>query len=228
MVVYTLSDIRKTNLKDTFFGTYIYRKLSTYVTYFFVKTTITPNQVSILSLFSSLVAAYLFSFGRFSYTVPAIIFLQLGMILDYSDGQIARLKKLSSKFGAWMDVIFGMIQNNLVILGMTSGYFRNTGNPDIWLLGFITLFAWNMTCFVHLNAMIFFPGMELKATILAKQVQKGFHLPPQFFSIGSDVYFVILSLAVILHLLPHGFLLMVILGNLYWLAVSLYYFKLYK
>lgn len=223
----TIVDIKKTNLDDTFFGKYIYRFLATYFTFFLARTPLTPNQVSILSLLFALLAAVFFGFGNLQLAIIGVVFLQIGMILDYCDGQIARLKKLGSNRGAWFDVILGMIQNNLLILGVTIGLLRthaSLGVNSIWLLGFFTLFAWNMTCYVHLVAMIFFPKFELKSSKLANKVRKGFHIKPQYFSIGSDVYFILIGLGELFSFVPYVLFLLSILGNLYWIAAACYFF----
>ena len=202
---------------------YYYRKTATYFTYFLAQTSLTPNMISILSLASALIGALFFSFGGYVNFVIGAILIQIGMILDYSDGQVARLKKLGSKRGAWFDVVLGMIQNNLIILGIVLGLYKEMQNITIWLIGFITLFAWNMTCYVHLNAMIFFPNLELKKTSAAKKI--GGFLKPQFLSIGSDVYFVLMGLGAVFSRMTEALTFLAIIGNLYWVAVALFFFK---
>ena len=222
---YTISEIKKTNLKDTFFGKFFYRKLATYFTYFLVKKNLTRNQVSFLSLIFALIGAAFLATGTYSSMVLGVILVQIGMILDYSDGQIARLRKKGTQRGAWLDVLFGMIQNNILILAIILALTNNGFNDRAsWFLGFIVLFAWNMTCFVHLNAMIFFPKLELKKTEIANKVRSGLKLQPQFFSIGSDVYFVFIGLGVIFSLLWESLVLLAVLGNLYWVTVFLFIF----
>lgn len=224
MKKFTISDIKKTNLDDTFFGTYFYRKLSTYFTYFLVKTSLTPNHISVLSLLFALVGAGFFAYGTFQGFFIGNLLVQVGMILDYSDGQVARLKKLGTKRGAWFDVVLGMIQNNVLILGMMVGLYIQTHSLVPLFIGFWTLFAWNMTCFVHLNAMIFFPNLELKKTTTATKVKKMFFVKPQYLSIGSDVYFVVLGFSSLVGLLLPALLFMAILGNSYWIVVAAFMF----
>lgn len=223
----TIAEIKKTNLDDTFFGKYLYRNLATYFTYALARTSLTPNIISVLSLIFTLLAGICFAFATYSFLFLGFFLLQIGMILDYCDGQVARLKKLGTKRGAWFDVILGMIQNNLLVLGIVIGLIRvspiGMTNP-IWLLGFMTLFAWNMTCFVHLVAMIFFPKLELKQTKLASRVRKGFRIRPQYLSIGSDVYFVVFGICALVNQFILSLWLLGILGNLYWIAVSVYLF----
>lgn len=221
---YSIAKIKKTNLQDTFFGTYFYRKFATFFTYILARLPITPNQISFLSLITSILGAVLFSFGSYTFNVFAAILIQVGMILDYSDGQVARLKGLGSQRGAWLDVLVGMIQNNLIILGVAIGLTHSNNSQLTWILSFIVLFAWNMTCYVHLNAMIFFPKLELKSTDLAKNLKKGININPQFLSIGSDVYFVAIGVSALFSVLKEGLIFLSILGNLYWISIFIFIF----
>ncbi len=63
---------------------------------------ITPNKVSLISAFTGIIAAILFFFHR---ALLGAIFIQLASILDGSDGEIARLKKLESPFGNFFDAL---------------------------------------------------------------------------------------------------------------------------
>lgn len=223
----TIKDIKKTNLDDTFFGKYVYRFLATYLTYFLARIPLTPNHISILSLLFALVAATFFGLGTHANLIIGFILLQIAMILDYCDGQVARLKGLGSQRGAWFDVLLGMIQNNLIVLGIIIGLLHTHASSQsdlIWLLGFLTLFAWNMTCYVHLVAMIFFPKLELKSSKLAGKVRKGFHIKPQYLSVGSDVYFVLFGITALFGHLEVSLGILTVLGNLYWIAVFFYFF----
>jgi hypothetical protein len=93
------------------------------------------------------------------------------------------------------------------------------------LLGFTVLFAWNMTCYVHLNAMIFFPNLQLKKTNVGTDIERKFKINPQFFSIGSDVYFVVIGIGAIFSILRYSLVFLSVMGNLYWIAVFIFIFS---
>lgn len=224
MKKYSIKQIKKTNLKDTFLGTYFYRKLSTYFTFFIAMTPLTPNHISVISMIVGLAGCYFFALGTFNGYLLGNILLQTGMILDYSDGQVARLKKLGSSRGAWLDVVLGMIQNNIFVLCLMIGLYVQSHLLIPLIIGFIVLFAWNMTCYVHLNAMIFFPALTLKETAFAGKVKKRFFIKPQYLSIGSDVYFIVLGVGSLIGFLFPALIFMAVLGNLYWIAVGAFMF----
>ena len=76
---------------------------------------ITANQVSIMSFAVSLSASLFFFFHH---AVIGGIFIQLASILDGSDGEIARLKKLESRFGNFFDSVLDRYSDSFILFGM--------------------------------------------------------------------------------------------------------------
>ena len=70
-------------------------------------TWVTPDQVTYVSIFIGLVAAYIFSSGTIQSFFLAGIFLEMVMILDCVDGQLGRTKKCTSNWGRLLDGIAG-------------------------------------------------------------------------------------------------------------------------
>lgn len=68
-----------------------------------IRTPLTPNQVTTLSLCSAFVGAAFFSMGTRGFLLAGAAALQLSFILDDCDGEIARAKSLQSTFGMWYD-----------------------------------------------------------------------------------------------------------------------------
>lgn len=79
------------------------RKIASRVSALLVKTPVTPNHITTLSMGAGLWAGYFFSQGRRSTMILGAIFLQISFILDNCDGDIARAKGLQSRFGMWYD-----------------------------------------------------------------------------------------------------------------------------
>ncbi len=75
----------------------------------------TPNQVSVLSFMVSLVSGLFFILG---YAVIGALLIQLSSILDYSDGQFARLKHMASRFGHFTDITLDRYADGFILLGM--------------------------------------------------------------------------------------------------------------
>ena len=80
---------------------YLQMKISPYFTYFFFKyTNITPNIISIGSIIFLLISIISIFMENYNYV---FFFLFLNLLLDNIDGELARTKKLTSKFGEFLE-----------------------------------------------------------------------------------------------------------------------------
>jgi len=74
---------------------------------------ISPNAISITSFLFSLVAAYAILSGRFIIAALALI---THHFLDAIDGKVARLRKIGSDYGAWVDKVAGYSGYTIVFI----------------------------------------------------------------------------------------------------------------
>ena len=81
------------------------RRLSPYLTRLFVPTPITPNGVTWLMILSGIGAAALVTQDGILPAVGAVLLIQLQILLDCSDGELARWRKVSSPVGIYLDRI---------------------------------------------------------------------------------------------------------------------------
>jgi len=88
----------------------------------------TPNQVSVLSFMVSLVSGLFFILG---YAVIGALLIQLSSILDYSDGQFARLKHMASRFGHFTDITLDRYADGFLLLGMFYYSLSEIGSREI-------------------------------------------------------------------------------------------------
>ncbi len=86
------------------------------------KTAITPNQVTYLSVLVGFASGYFFSQGSWSSSVMGGLLLELTLILDCVDGQLARAKNMASDWGRLIDGIAGYFAYLAVVFGIISGY----------------------------------------------------------------------------------------------------------
>ena len=90
-------------LIDPFLSRY-YRPFSLRLSWLLYKTNITPNFVTILQIIIGLSACLVIAlFPKQEVFILGIIFLHLAYLLDCSDGEIARAKKMSSLEGLFLD-----------------------------------------------------------------------------------------------------------------------------
>jgi CDP-L-myo-inositol myo-inositolphosphotransferase len=104
--------------EDGFVSRTINRRISTAIfTPLLLKLSrrMTANLVSVLAFLVSLVASLTFFFG-----LPIVggIVIQLASILDGSDGEVARLKKLQSSFGNFFDAVLDRYSDGFILFGM--------------------------------------------------------------------------------------------------------------
>jgi hypothetical protein len=92
---------------------------------------VAPNTVTVVSLLVGLLAAVLCGIGGWPLLVVAAVLLQLSLVLDCVDGEIARYTRRFSPLGAWLDVTGDRLKENGVYAGLGLWSFR-TGN-DVWL-----------------------------------------------------------------------------------------------
>ncbi len=85
---------------DGFFSVLVLRRLSKPLTALSVRFGISPNLITFVSLLIGFYSAYLFS--QREYLLGALLF-QLSLIVDCSDGEVARYTRKFSNFGRWFD-----------------------------------------------------------------------------------------------------------------------------
>ena len=110
------------------------------VAYLFVKsvqhTTITPNQVTLLSLILGLVSGWCYWQGTLTGFVVGSVLLFFTNVVDCADGMLARLKNCSSVIGYILDGMVDYITHIVVFVGLLHGLSEATGRPGyIWTIG---------------------------------------------------------------------------------------------
>ena len=100
---------------DGFISRFLNRRISFRITRFIIDHNIelSPNQVSIISCILGVFSAFFFIFN-----LPVLggIGVQISSIIDGVDGELARLKGLSSKFGGFFDAILDRIVDIITLI----------------------------------------------------------------------------------------------------------------
>ena len=115
------------------------RPLSLKMSALFLKTSITPNQVTLLSFIMGLFASLCFYFGDYLYLIVGGILVQISSIVDGCDGEIARLKLRQTNYGGWFDAVLDRYADGLIVFGMVYGHWILHSNVLIWTVGFAAL-----------------------------------------------------------------------------------------
>ena len=99
--------------EDGIVSRHINRKVSTRITERIVGS-LTPNQATLISFLIGII-----SFLAIFISKPvAGVLLQISSILDGIDGEIARVRMMSSPYGGWMDSILDRVVDFLFLLGL--------------------------------------------------------------------------------------------------------------
>jgi phosphatidylglycerophosphate synthase len=123
---------------DGFFSVFFLRRVSKLLTWVAVKVGATPNQVTIASFAIGLYAAFLFAQGDTWSLIGGAILLQVSIIVDCVDGEIARYTRKFSELGAWLDAITDRVKEYAVFLGLAYGALVHNGQ-NLWVLAAILM-----------------------------------------------------------------------------------------
>lgn len=107
---------RSIKADDFHFNRYVARPQAALLVYGLHSTRITPNQVTLVSFAVALVAfvTLVFCPGRIGLVAAAAV-LHIAFVLDCVDGQLARIKNLSSPVGAYLDFLMDEIKAVLLL-----------------------------------------------------------------------------------------------------------------
>ena len=108
-------------LTDPWYMRVVIRKISIYFTAFFVKTKLTPNQITALQIAAGLLAAILLYFDNLITAILVAILLNLSLVFDCSDGELARFKDHKTAAGLFLDGFNHILISGLLYL--SSGFY---------------------------------------------------------------------------------------------------------
>ena len=86
-----------------------------------VKTGITPNMISLMSVGASLISCIAYSMGDSRGLLFGTFFLGVSSLLDMLDGSLARAKGIAGHFGALLDRTLDRVSEFFFLLGIMAG-----------------------------------------------------------------------------------------------------------
>ncbi|MCK5267655.1 MAG: CDP-alcohol phosphatidyltransferase family protein [Spirochaetes bacterium] len=105
---------------------YINRPLADFfVSLFYNNTPVTPNQVTFLAMIIGVISGFFFKEGFAGSLFIGAVIYQLSIVLDCVDGQLARLKKMTSDFGRILDGASDYVVGIAVFGGIYLGIMNN-------------------------------------------------------------------------------------------------------
>lgn len=184
---------------DGLIARYINRQISVQITKWLVKTDLTPNQISLISFFASVIAALSFTIGNYAFLVLGGIIAQFASIIDGCDGEVSRLKYSSSEYGGWLDAVLDRYADGLLLFGLTLyAYQHASGSQFVLFIGFgaiIGSFVLSYTADKYDHRM-------------QDTIQTGFH-----FRIGRDFRVFLILLIALTNLVLPGLIIIALIMN---------------
>src|SRR3990167_10269611 len=116
---------------------------SIYITWLLLRTPITPNAVTLLSILSGVGGAYLLLYPNWKVKLAALFLFYLNLLLDRVDGEVARYKKRFSLKGIYLDELNHYIIPPLFFLSLAWGLKDTTAYSEsiILLAGMLAGFS---------------------------------------------------------------------------------------
>jgi len=113
--------------KNELVGYYIFRPLSFYLTPVFMNRGITANQTTWISIVALLAGFILLAIGDYAATIVGAVLLNVWVILDFVDGNIARYEQLSSRYGELIDALGAFLAHLVFFAAGVGFYFYRDG-----------------------------------------------------------------------------------------------------
>ncbi|MDP6248236.1 MAG: NTP transferase domain-containing protein [SAR324 cluster bacterium] len=115
------------------------RPLSIRCSRILVRYPVTPNQISLFSFLLSVLATVLFVLDGYAFLVLGGVVAQASSIIDGCDGEVARLKYLSSEYGGWFDAVLDRYADAFLLFGLTWHVHGHNPSPLVLVVGFLAI-----------------------------------------------------------------------------------------
>jgi len=100
---------------------YVIRGISLRLSAQWCRLGVTPNQITMVNILVGLAACAVVALGTYPAFAAAGALMFVQVILDSCDGEVARLRFLSSKFGMWLDNVSDDVIDNLFLAMLAVG-----------------------------------------------------------------------------------------------------------
>jgi len=165
-IKFKLKDVdKKPNWIAPWFGFIFYEPVSEFLTWVTANfTNLTPNQITYISFLTGLASAYCFLQGTYFYIIVGCIIFLFSYLLDWVDGRLARLKKVESNFGGYIDSMLDQFKFFIIVMFLVQGQYMI--HKDI-------LFFWFGSIFILLHLTHWINEYEIN-TVRSRFIKKGF------------------------------------------------------
>jgi len=139
----------------------VYRIFSKYIVTKIVNTNITPNNLSWISLFLMVFSIPFIIFKENNYfNLISFILINLSLILDCADGDLALKKNMKTSFGAHLDCTLDRLADNFFIMAIIFSNYISENNVNYLFCGLIFIGFRFCIDNVYFSIMLFLPNFQ--------------------------------------------------------------------
>jgi phosphatidylglycerophosphate synthase len=117
----------------------IHRRISIYLTWALLHTSIKPNQVSLIMMALGMVGAVMLASTEIGINAIGFAVLYLAFLLDKVDGEIARYRGLQSIKGILLDRVHHLLIEPAIVIAAAYREFQLEGSVGVLFAGFATV-----------------------------------------------------------------------------------------
>ncbi len=148
--------------EDGMISKIINRRLSKLFTKFLSSYNIEPLTLTIINFLLTIVAAFSFFFSN----LLGGLLVQFVSIFDGVDGEIARIKLMSTKFGAYLDSLIDRYSDTIIISAITFSHYLKTNQIWIFFFAFLTIIGSNMSMILKDKEKLLFSKNLISSSLL--------------------------------------------------------------
>ena len=120
--------LQANRLDDGFYSTFVVRKVAKPFTRAALRLGLSPNTITLVSFVIGIGAAAMFAQGSWWWLLAGAFALQLSLVIDCVDGEVARSTRNFTPLGAWLDASTDRVKEMLVYAGLAYA-------ADAWAIG---------------------------------------------------------------------------------------------
>lgn len=146
----TLADIEEALQRKSWWAMLFILPIARRVSLFFInRTAVTPNAITIGAFALIPLAAFFYAQGTRSDLLLGALFFEINYLFDCVDGTVARVKKLGTPLGTYLDPALDRWRIVILTLSLAWGQYRITGEPLVPCLLFLYLGMNNLILFTR-------------------------------------------------------------------------------
>ena len=118
---------------------YLLRPMSIYLTKLFLKIGISANKASLIRLFVGIIAGIFLIFAEPQWWIIGLLLLFLSILLDHTDGEIARYHKSESLLGEYIDDLVDRFLWPYTLACMSLGISNALNDRTVFVFGLLSI-----------------------------------------------------------------------------------------